>query len=216
MGGLYRGSIHPNFLDIDYIKYAEWLPIVRIMTSRSYCTGTILNSNYILSIKHAIEYENSLDIIYENDIIKYEDIILHPKHDICLIKTKTHIQANFLELSEDLALVGKYCIIGGYGIYKKIGEDAKYDGKKRAGNNIVVWESGELFECSMDGMNPVDLEFISTPGDSGGPALIGNKLAGINQYVKADDNITDSSVGDRSGHIKITKIRSWLDRYISN
>jgi V8-like Glu-specific endopeptidase len=56
----------------------------------------------------------------------------------------------------------------------------------------------------------------STPGDSGGPVLINNQLVGINQYVKADDNNPDSSEGDRSGHIKISSIRSWINKHINN
>lgn len=216
MCGLYSGSIHPNFIDKEYIRYAEWLPIVKILTSKSYCSGTIIDPKYILSIKHAIEYESNLEIIYNNNILLYDDIIFHPKLDVCLIKISKPIEYHKIEFSEDMALVGKLCVIGGYGIYKKAGEDAKNDSLKRAGNNIVVWESSELFECCMDGVNPVELEFISTPGDSGGPVLISNKLAGINQYIKANDNNTDGSFGDRSGHIKITKIRSWIDKYISN
>lgn len=214
--GLFGGSLHPNFPDSRYIEYAEWIPIVKIITSNSYCSGTVISSKFILTIKHAIEYQSKIEIVFNNKILKYKTIILHPKKDVCIIELQEPIITTNLEFYESVDLIGKMCVIGGYGIYKKIGKDPKPDGHKRAGNNIVVWESSDLFECCMDGLNPIDLEFISTPGDSGGPVLINNQLVGINQYVKAEDNNPDSSHGDRSGHIKISSIRSWINKYISN
>ena len=212
---LFGGSLHPNFPDNRYIEYAEWIPIVKIVTNSSYCSGTIINSRFILTIKHAIEYQSKIEILFDNQILKHKDIITHPKIDACIIELQNPVVANSLEFYDSLDVLGKMCVIGGYGICKNIGKDPRLDGYKRAGNNIIVWESSDLFECCMDGLNPVDLEFISTPGDSGGPVLINNQLVGINQYVKADDNNPDSSDGDRSGHIKISSIRNWINKNTS-
>jgi hypothetical protein len=213
---LFGGSLHPDFLDSRYIEYAEWIPIVKIITNSSYCSGTIISNRFILTIKHAIEYQSKLEIIFDNQILKYEQVITHPKMDISIIELKKSVKTTNLEFYEKSDLLGKMCVIGGYGICKKLGKEPKLDGHKRAGNNIIVWENSDLFECCMDGLNPIDLEFISTPGDSGGPVLINNQLAGVNQYVKADDNNPDSSVGDRSGHIKISSIKNWIDKYINS
>jgi hypothetical protein len=213
---LFGGSLHPNFPDNRYIEYAEWIPIVKIVTNSSYCSGTIINSRFILTIKHAIEYQSKIEILFDGKILKYKNIIVHPKKDVCIIELQELIITNNLEFYEGVDLIGKMCVIGGYGISKKIGKDPRLDGHKRAGNNIVVWESSDLFECCMDGLDPVDLEFISTPGDSGGPVLINKQLVGINQYVKAEDNNPDSGDGDRSGHIKISSIKSWIDKHINS
>lgn len=217
MVNLYGGSLHPDFSDDRYIEYASWMPIVSIHTHNNYCSGTLINQKFILTIKHAIEYNSNLEIIYNNQILKYNNIIIHKKLDLCLIKLKSIVNIDSLDLYSDTGLlVGKVCSIGGYGVYKSKSRTLGYDGYKRAGNNIVVWENSELFECSMDETDRVDLEFITTPGDSGGPVFIGNRLAGVNQYVKASDGRVDSSFGDRSGHIKISSAMSWINEHINN
>lgn len=217
MKRLYGGSLHPDFSDERYREYATWMPIVSIHNNNSYCSGTLINPLYVLTIKHAIEYSTNIEILYNNETLPYSDIIVHKKLDLCLVKLLVRQDVGELVLCDDnSSLVGKICSIGGYGICKNKSGTHGYDGYKRAGNNLVVWENSELFECSMDQTDRVDLEFITTPGDSGGPVFNENRLIGVNQYVKASDGKADSSFGDRSGHIKIVSALSWIIENINN
>ena len=53
-------------------------------------------------------------------------------------------------------------------------------------------------------------------GDSGGGLFIDNKLAGINSLVMSSDGKPDSSWTDESGHTRVSKFVSWIDKIIQN
>lgn len=216
MKNLFGGSLHPNFDDNLYIEYAYSMYIVKILIGNKFCSGVLLNNKNILTIKHAIEYE-SCEIYWNDQKQKLNDIVFHKKEDLSILRTDINIEIPNLNFYEDTGLIGKECSIGGYGIKYQANKTSKRiatDLIKRAGKNIIIWETDNYFECRMDEQG-VDLEFIPTIGDSGGPVYIDNKLVGINKYVKSTDGLTDSSYGDVSGHIKVRKYLSWIDKVIN-
>jgi hypothetical protein len=210
----FGGSMHPSFDDSRYIAYAENMQIAKIIVGKKFCSGTIINNNTILTIKHAIEYEK-FNIFYNNQLLNIDNVIFHKKEDLALIKIKNSIDVPVIEFYENAALIGKICSIGGYGV--KYDPASKKRGNvdliKRAGKNVIVWETDYYFECLMDSAG-VELEFIPTIGDSGGPVYIDNKLVGINKYVKSSDGKSDSGFGDISGHIKIQMYKGWINKYL--
>jgi len=68
-------------------------------------------------------------------------------------------------------------------------------------------------------------EVFANPGDSGGPAFINNKIAGIASYIfrYQDSNIhpditdaTDSSYGEIASDTRITKYSNWIDSIVDD
>lgn len=212
----FGGSLHSNFSDELYINYAIKMPITKILIGNKFCSGVLLNNKYILTIKHAIEYQ-SFTVFFNEKCLPVEDFFLHNKEDLAIIKTNIDSNIDLLDFYEDSHLIGKTCSIGGYGVKYQAGGKSKKninDLIKRAGKNIIIWETDNYFECRMDA-DGIDLEFLPTVGDSGGPVYIDNKLVGINKYVKSTDGLPDSSYGDVSGHIKIKKYMSWINKIIN-
>jgi len=206
----YGGSLHHKFKDNDYIAYAENMPIVKIIADDKFCSGVPVSESAILTIKHAIEYQNNIQIFYNDLLLGIRNITYHKKEDLAIINLKDLINCNDIAYYEDVPLIGKVCSIGGYGVKHENGKRNNLDLVKRGGQNQIIWETDSYFECCMDDMNSVDLEFIPTIGDSGGPVFIDNKLVGLNKYVKSTDGLADSSYGDISGHIKLRKYVSWI------
>jgi len=207
----FGGSLHHNFDDSEYLNYAKDMPIAKILIGHKFCSGVVLNSSTILTIKHAIEYYTNIDVYYNDIELSIQDIIYHRKEDLSIIKLASSIGCSRLDFYDDVTLIGKECSIGGYGLKYETKHKRSYtpDLQKRAGKNIITWETDSYFECQMD-INGTDLEFIPTIGDSGGPVFIENRLAGLNKYVKSSDGIADSSYGDVSGHVKLTKYKEWI------
>lgn len=205
----YGGSLHSNFNDNNYIAYAKNISVVKIIADDKFCSGVPINESAILTIKHAIEYQNNIQVFYNDLLLDVKDIQYHKKEDLAIIRLNNLIKCNSIEYYEDIPLMGKICSIAGYGVKYQNSKRYSVDLEKRGGQNQIIWETDSYFECRMD-MDGVDLEFIPTIGDSGGPVFVDNKLAGLNKYVKSVDGLADSSYGDISGHIKLRKYVSWI------
>lgn len=207
----YGGSLHHNFDDDKYIQYAQDMPIAKILIGNKFCSGVMFNDSTILTIKHAIEYHTNVSIYYNDTALVIDSIVYHRKEDLAIIKLNSKVNSDQLIFYEDVSLIGKECSIGGYGIKYEAKHLRNYapDLLKRAGKNIITWQTENDFECQMD-INGIDLEFIPTIGDSGGPVFIDNKLVGLNKYVKSSDGLADSSYGDVSGHVRLIKYASWI------
>jgi hypothetical protein len=118
---------------------------------------------------------------------------------------------------------------------------SKFDGVKRAGTNVIddarhgttkqirreLPQTSRLFYTDFD--NPTDpadsvtgdatatdLEFLISVGDSGGGAFIdtgsGPQLAGVHSFGDFFDGKDDSDYGDVTGHVRVAKFNSWIDK----
>jgi hypothetical protein len=84
------------------------------------------------------------------------------------------------------------------------------DGLKRAGSNIVDRVEGGLLVCSVSSGRRTSLEYLITPGDSGGGLFIGNELAGIHSIIMRNAGSPSGRYGDESGHTRLTLHRDWI------
>ena len=57
-----------------------------------------------------------------------------------------------------------------------------------------------------------ELEFLISPGDSGGGLFIDQKLAGIHSYVYATDGKSDSDYGDVGCSTRVSDYIEWIDK----
>lgn len=67
--------------------------------------------------------------------------------------------------------------------------------------------------------NPLALEYLIAPGDSGGPLFIESGgthyLAGIHSFGLAGDGAVDSDYGDLSFHTQVSAFNLWIDDLLS-
>jgi hypothetical protein len=119
------------------------------------------------------------------------------------------------ELYQDKDEDGKICSISGFGFNGTFisGYNAKvFDNKRRAGSNMIDLVTEETLEVSAHKGVTTELEFMISPGDSGGGLFIDKKLAGINSCVYATDGNADSDYGDSSCFVRISSYVDWISK----
>ena len=117
-----------------------------------------------------------------------------------------------------------------------------FDGVKRAGTNVIDQASkapdrsirrelprtSRVFVTDFDAPDastnttgdaqPTDLEYLISVGDSGGAAFIdtddGPVLAGVHSFGKFFDGEDDSDYGDVTGHVRVAKFKSWINKIL--
>ena len=118
-----------------------------------------------------------------------------------------------------------------------------YDGLKRAGQNVIdgtlgpeQWPLDATFRDKLprkartfvvdfdsptnpaDSVTgdpaPVDLEYLISPGDSGGGAFLdfgdGPLLAGVHSFAEVPDRLDNSDYGDVTGHVRVSAFAKWI------
>ena len=145
--------------------------------------GTLIAPNWIITAAHGL---NSVDanqtISILDSLYQISQIITHPsfegfEHDIALIKLdRTIIGVEPIPLYHDTNELGKIITIMGRG-GSGTGETGplQYDSKFRIATNKIDSVSSYWIKFRFDepsNPNSTDLEGISGPGDSGGPAFI--------------------------------------------
>lgn len=206
--------IDKKYEDQRYIEYGEkFNNVLKIETGSTFSSGVILNSNWVLTTKHSIEYKKDIDIIFNGQSYKPIEVIKNKNSDVALLKVKIPEFKNKTELYIEDLKTDQECTIVGYG---KTGDgqvgSTKYDFKKRAANNKIFGTMGDLVFCKFDQDSDIDLNGISAVGDSGGGLFLKTgELIGINSIVKSpSDSKPDSDFDDISGHVKISSIYDWI------
>ena len=224
------GTIDPNNQDAEYINFGEKhrcvVPISGIdkaSNKQYYASSVVIKPKVIVTAAHILTetVPETAFIIVNNEKIKIiafvfpKDFSLdkHGEKDIAVALLEKEVLLDFYpELYEDQNEVGKVCSISGHGATGSYFDGAnKYDGKKRAGSNIVDEIANELLVCSVKGLPKTRLEFLIANGDSGGGLFIDKKLAGINSCVMAEDKKADSNYADWSGHTRVSIHKQWID-----
>lgn len=222
----YTGTIDPNVPDTKYIEYAKAFKyIYKICGSYEdggkFCASAVaIDPHWILTAAHVVQ-NNTICILHKDDkAYQVKDIVIHQDFESNKFGF-ADIAIGYIE--EDLGLdfypplydtddeVGKICSISGYGLTGTFNTGAiKSDNIQRAGSNQIDGIDRDLLLCTPFRNKKTALEFLIASGDSGGGLFIGNKLAGINSCVLAQDKKPDSNYGDESGHTRISKFLPWI------
>jgi hypothetical protein len=91
---------------------------------------------------------------------------------------------------------------------------AESDGKRRAGSNKISGLERSVLVCDPSTENKTALEFLITPGDSGGGLFIGNKLAGVHSFLMAKDGKPNGTYTDESAHTRVSLYVDWVESEI--
>jgi hypothetical protein len=230
---LLAGTIDPLTPDEKYLDYGgKFHYILNICGINS--EGELFNAscvaidkNWVLTAAHVVDKVEFCGImIDESKVLIIDEVIKHPNFDgsvgtadIALCKIGENLGLSFYpQLYDKNDEDGKLCCISGYGFTGTFWTGQKfYDGKRRAGSNIIDRSEQDLLICSPSksmAEKLTQLEFLISSGDSGGGLFIDGKLAGINSCVSATGRTPKSIYGDEAGHTRISKFVEWINKSI--
>ena len=225
----FGGTIRPDVLDDEYLKYGEKHKcVVQLMGKTekgltAYASAVVIDPHWVLTCAHVTNLiKNDMLIVIEDKKYKITKSISHEDFDdskdlgvadLSLCYVEEEIKLDFYpSLYEENNELNKICSISGYGLTGTATTGPnKYDGKKRAGSNKISEINEDFLICDMSEKNFTQLEFLIAIGDSGGGLFINKKLAGINSSVaKPKDKKSNSEYGNESLHTRVSKYKSWI------
>lgn len=236
------GTMDPNTPDSKYVEFGKQFPGVVKIIAKTKCknpdcpkkeheqhgSAVIIKPNWILTAAHVVEDTYGQKIL-KDDGTEYPlgTVIIHNEyvsekvgwHDLALGYSGTDFNlAFYTPLYDTHDEMGKAITIAGYGIQGTFSSGAnaeKSDNRRRAGHNVIDAHADAVLFCSAtSGSGRMPLEFLITPGDSGGGMFIGDKLAGINSFLLAADKKTDGTYGDEAAFTRVSLYADWVHKQI--
>jgi len=225
--------MHENFDQKEYVQLGQKYEdsVVRLdiimpikihrvtVDASAHASGVIIDKNWILTTAHSLVQSKSVIVHFKDNEYDVEKIISHDKfdrtngfYDIGLIKTKNLIENGKVLPFSEIEHTTEPVIICGFGNYTVANNLSKigFDKKIRAGRNLISRSEDHIVLCYMVYENPIETQYISIHGDSGGPVLLNDEIYAINSCIIATDGVPDGSYGDYSGHTRVFLFRDWI------
>jgi hypothetical protein len=202
-------------------------------------SGTLIAPDWVLTAGHVVDHATSLKFTIGGSSYSGSGIAnpswtgdLFAGYDIGLVHLNSAV-ANVKPAARYTGSAERYQVgtAVGYGMTGTgITGSIKFDGKKRAAQNAIdTLQNSRLFLSDFDNprtswdnfmgsSQPLNLEGLIAPGDSGGGVFIttnaGTFLTGVNSFAAAWDGKVNSDYGDVSGHTRVSAFNSWIDSVI--
>lgn len=226
------GTRDPSTPDSRHVEYgAKFKCIVKVRTRRNadnvdqFASGVVIGKRHVLTAAHVVIDTKDWSVEDGERKVAVKGVSVHPQFTEARFG---HSDVAIATLSEDWPLdfyppiyrgdsePGAIVSICGYGVTGTFDTGYQFsDGIKRAGSNIIDRTEAGMLVCSVLGGRKTALEFLITPGDSGGGLFIGNELAGINSVIMRDKGSPSGRYGDESGHTRLTLHREWILKEVS-
>jgi S1-C subfamily serine protease len=238
-GVLSAGTRDPETPDETYVEFGKKFPFVRRIRSREpnpadpmrvvtwYGSAVMIQPHWIVTAAHVVNNVADPTILSDDaDPVEYplSHVISHPEfddgrngyYDIALGYSKNDLGLEFYPaLYTDSDELGKQATIAGFGFQGTFHTGmVASDGKRRAGSNTVSSLERSVLVCDPSMYKKTVMEFLITPGDSGGGLFIGNKLAGIHSFLMAKDGKPDGTYTDESAHTRVSLYTDWVESEI--
>lgn len=236
------GTIDPHTPDSKYVEFGKEFPSVVRIKCKIKCTkpdcpkkehdylgsAVVIRPNWIITAGHVVAGTHAQRIV-RDDGTEHEirHLIVHEAfdedkiglHDLALGYSPKDFNLKFYTpLYTEADELGKPITIAGYGVpgtFTSGAQHDKADDKKRGGHNVVESAFASVLICTPSaGLKRMPLEFMITPGDSGGGMFIGDRLAGINSFLLATDKSPDGTYGDESAFTRVSLYADWIERQI--
>lgn len=223
------GTRDPSVADKEHLNYGAGFHSVVRVEGKCGCgkgedhmfngSGVAIAGNWVVTAAHVVDGNKDIFVRMGDKIFPADLVIVHKDFDdskvgycdIALCRCVGDFGLDFYPgLYEESDEISKVASVAGYGTSGSFSTGAVVsDGKRRAGSNIVARTERDVLVCVLSDRK-TKLEFLIAPGDSGGGLFIGNRLAGINSLVMADDGKPDSDYGDESAHTRVSIFVSWI------
>lgn len=230
-GLCYSGTIDPNTPDHEYLSYANKYECVGEISGLSfggkgfYGSAIAIDDHHILTSAHIVQNYAHCHLEIQGKKFNIVDILIHkdfdPKkgtNDIAIgYSDKPFNLKNYPSLYLGNNELNQECVICGYGFTGTFSTGAiRYDGKRRAGLNIIDDIRLDSLICTVSSdldKSKTPLEFFIANGDSGGALFINDELAGINSCIVRFDTSTNSNYNEESCHTRVSIFIDWIERY---
>ena len=195
--------------------------------------GTLIAKDWVLTAAHVAEgmHERTgadLNVVFGNgEKIAVQKIFLHPQHvhmgdhDIALLQLERPVKdVSPMQLFTDEVRAGEKIIIAGHGDHRNTEGTWIRDGKLRAYTNIIDSTNAThiFFDHDQPGPDATELEGVSGPGDSGGPALIERngqfRVAGVSSMARSGSEGI-ASYGTIELFVKVPAHLAWIRSVIA-
>ena len=224
------GTIDPTVADSKYVEYGEKyecvLPLVGVLgdqlNTQFRASCVVIDEYYILTAAHVVTGSISQHVLYKGKAYPCSIVAVHidydskvmRKHDIAIARLQRPLKLDYYpELYTKQDEKSKVCGLAGYGYHGDFNSGfstTTFDNKRRAGSNVIDAIDDNCLTYSVHTEPKTTLEFLISPGDSGGGLFIDKKIAGINSYVYATDGRSDSDFGDVGCSTRISDYAEWI------
>jgi len=238
-GPITAGTRDPETPDEKYVEFGKKFPFVRRIRAEErapkdpkaihvfYGSAVMIRPHWVLTAAHVlIDVAQPTILGDELDPTEYpiQHTISHPLfddgkngyYDIALCYSAKDLGLTFYPaLYTETDELGKEATMAGFGFQGTFHTGmAEQDGKRRAGSNKITSLERSVLVCDPSMYQKTVLEFLITPGDSGGGLFIGNKLAGIHSFLMAKDGKPNGTYTDESAHTRVSLYADWVESQI--
>jgi hypothetical protein len=233
------GTTDPGTPDEKYVEFGKQFPCVRRIRAVEpkpadpkrvvtwHASAVVIQPHWVLTAAHVLDGAADPTILDDATPAREYPLVYtvaHPLfddgkngyYDIALGYSEKDFGLDFYpELNTDTDELGKPVTLAGFGFHGTFHTGmAVSDSKRRAGSNKISGLERSVLVCDPSPERKTALEFLITPGDSGGGLFIGNKLAGIHSFLMAKDGKPDGTYTDESAHTRISLYADWVKSQI--
>lgn len=198
--------------DATYVARAKGLDaVVNMNLPRG--AGTLIAPEWVLTAKHVTELiKLPHDVTAGGERVAIKRMIPHPKIDLALVQLATPAKARPAALYTARDEEGKEIVVAGPGFSGDgLTGPVDRDGVLRAATNRIDRALENWLRFRFDAPpEGTELEGISGPGDSGGPAFLDGKLAGVSSGQ--DDRATgkEGVYGVDEYYVRVSSYLDWI------